>query len=185
MGRDRAGEGTPPGDAPLRGQLEPGAVGLRAQTFWERMRYDRKTGELVEPEPLRERLPAYLKAFLIGLAAATLVGLAIGGLSSMPFRNAIGYAWIFSGTVLLLIGGARGGGYSNLSIGAVEALVGGRNRTGDDYAEDSDLRRGKAMQRRDPMTRLRKGLRPPPNPTAFWQAVAGFVLIALGLPLTF
>ena len=64
-------------------------------------------------------------------------------------------------------------------------LVGGRNRTGDDYEDDDELRRGKSMKRRDPMARLRKGLRPPPNPTAFWQAIGGFVMIALGLPLTF
>ena len=97
----------------------------------------------------------------------------------------IGYTWISVGTLLLLVSGARGGGYSNLSIGAVEALVGGRNRTDDDVDDDDDLRRGKVMKRRDPMYRLRKGLRPPPNPTAFWQAIAGFVFIALGLPLTF
>ena len=70
---------------------------------------------------------------------------------------AIGYATIGIGTLLLLVGGARGGGYTNLGLGAVEAVVGGRNRTDDDYEEDEELRRGAVMKRRDPMERLRKG----------------------------
>jgi len=151
----------------------------------DRMRMDPRTGEFVEDSPLRERLPVYLKVFVLGLGAVTLLGLLIAAMSSMGPVQAIGYAWISAGTLLLLVGGARGGGYSNISIGAVEALAGGRNRSEDDYEDDSELRHGKAMKRRDPMARLRKGLRPPPNPTAFWQAIAGFAFIALGLPLTF
>jgi hypothetical protein len=83
------------------------------------------------------------------------------------------------------VSGARGGGYGNIGIGAVEAVVGGRNRAGDDLEHDNEIRRGQTMKRRDPMDRLRKGLRPPPNPSAFWQAVAGFLYIALGVPFTF
>lgn len=151
----------------------------------ERVRFDRKTGELVEESPLRERFPVYIKVFMVGLAAAAGVGLVLYAATAMSLLTGIGYAWIFAGTLLLLVGGARGGGYSNLSIGAVEALVGGRNRSGDDFEDDADLRHGRVMKRRDPLDRLRRGLRPPPNPTAFWQAIAGLAFIALGLPLTF
>lgn len=153
--------------------------------FLERIRHDRKTGELVEELTLRERFPTYVKAFLLGLLVTGLAGVGIFAVTSMSLSNALGYTWIFSGTFLLLVGGARGGGYSNLSIGAVEALVGGRNRLDDDMEGDAALRHGRVMQRRDPMTRLRRGLRPPPNPSAFWQAVAGLLYIAAGLPLTF
>lgn len=101
---------------------------------------------------------------------------ALGGVLS-----AAGYAGILFGTVLLLTGGARGGGYTNLGVGAIEALVGGRNRSQDDFEGDAEARHGRVMKRRDPMERLRKGLRPRANPTAFWQSVAGFAYLALGL----
>lgn len=153
--------------------------------FHQRVRRDRRTGELVEEEALRDRFPTYVKVFFLGLVVTGLVGLALFGVTSLSLARSLGYTWIFSGTFLLLVGGARGGGYSNLSIGAVEAVVGGRNRSDDNVEDDADLRHGKVMQRRDPMARLRKGLRPPPNPSAFWQAVAGFLYIAAGLPLTF
>lgn len=151
----------------------------------ERLRIDAKTGQLVEELSLRERFPDYLKAFSLGVAVTFVIGLVLWLVSSLRFEHAIGYTWIFSGVMLLLVGGARGGGYTNLSLGAAEALVGGRNRMDDDYEEDADLRHGRSMKRRDPMARLRKGLRPPPNPTAFWQIIAGFLLIGMGLPLTF
>lgn len=151
----------------------------------ERVRTDRKTGELVEGLSLRERFPDYLKAFGLGVAASSGLALALWILSSLRFEHAFGYTWIAVGTTLLLVSGARGGGYTNMSIGAVEALVGGRNRTDDDFEDDDEVRKGGVMKRRDPMARLRKGLRPPPNPTAFWQAIAGLVFIVAGLPLTF
>ena len=153
--------------------------------FMERLRLDRKTGELVEELSLRERFPTYLKAFSAGLAVAGAFGLALYGVTSLSLDDAVGYSWVFTGTILLLFGGARGGGYSNLSIGVLELVAGGRNKTDDDYEGDAALRHGKAAQRRDPMARLRRGLRPPPNPTAFWHAIAGLAYIAAGLPLTF
>jgi hypothetical protein len=97
---------------------------------------------------------------------------------------AIGYATIGVGTLLLLVGGARGGGYTNLGLGAIEAVAGGRNRTDDDYEEDEELRRGAVMKRRDPMERLRKGLRPSANPSAFWTSVAGGLYVLLGAGCT-
>lgn len=135
-------------------------------------------------EPLRERLPIYLAIFGIGLAAGGIVGLIVWAAAGLRLGSAMGYTFIGLGTLLLLAGGARGGGYSNLGIGAVEALVGGRNRTADDYTDDVGLRRGEVMKRRDPMDRLRRGLRPQANPSAFWQTIGGFLYVGLGALLT-
>jgi hypothetical protein len=137
-----------------------------------------------ELAPLRERMPVYLRLFGYGLAGAAVVGLAAGLLTGSNPVAGIGYAFIAVGTLLLLVGGARGGGYSNLGLGAVEAIVGGRNRSSDDYEHNEALRRGAVNQQRDPRERLRKGLRPPANPSAFWQSVAGFVYIGIGVALT-
>jgi hypothetical protein len=153
--------------------------------FSQRIRFDSKTGDTVEELSLRERFPDYLKAFGLGVVATGAFGVVLWLITSLRFEHAIGYTWIFAGTFLLLVGGARGGGYANMSLGAAEALVGGRNRTDDDVEGDAELRHGRVMKRRDPMDRLRKGLRPPPNPSAFWQIIAGFLLIGLGLPFTF
>ena len=49
---------------------------------------------------------------------------------------------------------------------------------------DEELRRGEVMKKRDPMARLRRGLRPQANPTAFWQVIAGFVYIGIGVGLS-
>jgi len=139
----------------------------------------------LEPvEPLRERLPGYMAVFGMGAAAATLVGVVVWLATRAALAEAVGYSLIGLGTLLLLIGGARGGGYTNLGIGAVEALVGGRNRMDDDYVSDEELRRGRVYRKRDPMARLRRGLRPPANPTAFWQVVAGLAYAAAGAALT-
>jgi hypothetical protein len=153
-------------------------------SFWERRRFDRAQKRLVTSEPLRERFPVYMKIFLLGWVGITVLAAAVVLFSDTGWAHAFGFTAIFTGVFLLLIGGARGGGYSNLGLGAVEALVGGRNRTDDDYERDDELRRGDVMKRRDPMARLRKGLRPPPNPAAFWQTVAGLVYIAAGIPFT-
>lgn len=135
-------------------------------------------------EPLRERMPGYLLAFGIGAGFAGLVGLIAWLATSAGLTTCLGYAFIGLGTLLLLVGGARGGGYTNLGIGAVEALVGGRNRTDDDYVSDEELRRGAVMKKRDPMERLRRGLRPAANPTAFWQVIAGLAYAGIGVALT-
>lgn len=135
-------------------------------------------------EPLRERMRGYCIVFAMGLGAAGLVGVVIWLATSARLPDALGYTFIALGTLLLLIGGARGGGYSNLGIGAVEALMGGRNRSQDDYVTDDELRRGRVMKKRDPMARLRRGLRPQANPTAFWQVIAGLIYIGVGVGLT-
>lgn len=124
----------------------------------------------------REAALPWLRAFF---GADSIAGVAWGPLGGIP--AAAGYACIVLGTILLLAGGARGGGYTNMGIGALEAVVGGRNRTHDDFEGDAEQRRGRVMARRDPMERLRKGLRPAANPTAFWQSVAGFAYLGVGL----
>jgi hypothetical protein len=146
------------------------------RTFMERRRWDPRDREYVAG-PLSERMPDYIKEFARGAAIIVAVGLGIFLISSARLEHAIGYTAIAAGTAMLLVGGARGGGYSNIGIGAVEALVGRRNRQGDGPEEDADLRH-------DPMARLRRGLRPPPNPSAFWTTIAGFLYIALGVPFT-
>ncbi len=133
------------------------------------------------PESLLERVPGYLVGFGVGAAAAGLVGLIVWLATSAGAAESFGYAFIGLGTLMLLVGGARGGGYSNMGIGAVEALIGGRNRSQDDYLSDEELRRGEVMKKRDPMARLRRGLRPQANPTAFWQVIAGFIYIGIGV----
>ena len=112
-----------------------------------------------------------------------LAGIALFGLTDIALGSAVGYSFIAGGTLLLFVGGARGGGYTNIGVGAVEALVSGRNRQDDDYVDDKELRRGKVNKRRDPMERLRRGLRPPANPNAFWQAIAGLAFLLIGFPL--
>jgi hypothetical protein len=132
-------------------------------------------------EPLRERMQGYLAVFAMGAGAGLVIGLIVWLATSVRFAEALGYTFLGLGTLLLLTGGARGGGYSNLGIGAVEAVFGGRNRAQDDYLSDEELRRGEVMKKRDPMARLRRGLRPQANPTAFWQVIAGFLYIAIGV----
>lgn len=152
--------------------------------FLERMRLDRNTGELVEELALRERFPAYVKAFLVGLLAIGVIGLVLSGLTGSSLSDSLGNSWIFGGAVLLLMGGANGGGLSNASIGAFGAMAGGRNRRRDKFEGAADPGDGKVTHQRDQMARLRKGLRPPPNPKAFWQVIGGLAYIVIGL-LTF
>lgn len=153
-------------------------------TFMERRRYDTRRREFVTSDPLRERFPVYIKTFLLGLAVIGVVAAGVVLFTDTRPGHAFGFTAIFMGTLLLLIGGAKGGGYSNIGLGAVEALVGGRNRVDDDPETDEGMRRGEVLPRRDPMARLRRGLRPPPNPSAFWQTIAGFLYIAMGVPFT-
>lgn len=128
--------------------------------------------------PLRERLPEYFAVFGAGLGAAVVAGVLIGGLSAAGVGEAVGYAVVFLGVVSLLSGGASGGGYANMSVGAIGGLFGGRGRIDEDI-DDPAVRRG-ALPRTDPMERLRRGLRPEANPRAFWQVVGGFGYVAIG-----
>lgn len=130
--------------------------------------------------PLRERIPEYLAVFGTGLGGSALVGLLIGLLSSAETLAAIGYTIILYGVVFLLAGGASGGGYTNMGIGAVTSLFQGR-RTDEEHEEMAEAM-GRS-RRITPEERLRRGLRPEANPRAFWQVMGGAAYIGIGLLL--
>lgn len=127
--------------------------------------------------PLRDRIPEYLAVFAIGFASSAAVGVALGLMTGGGAWQGAGYTMMVFGVVLLLAGGATGGGYTHLGAGAVGAMFGAR-RVDEEEQEHQDRRTGAA---RDPMDRLRKGLRPEKNPRAFWQVVAGAAYIAAGI----
>jgi hypothetical protein len=137
----------------------------------------------MEPTPevelsLRDRMPDYLATFLIGLAASTAVGLVIFFVWGPAIGNAIGYTIVMYGVVLLASGGSSGGGYSNIGIGAMGALFGTRR------ADDPGESPGEGWDDKpkvDSRERLRMGLRPEANPRAFWQVIAGFIYVGIGV----
>jgi len=133
-----------------------------------------------EPLPLRDRLPDYAAVFGIGLGASVLIGVLISLIWKTNVAAAVGYTIAMYGVVLLLAGGATGGGYTNLGVGAVGALFGTRrtDEAGDDLSPTAGSR-----PTVDPKERLRRGLRPESNPRAFWQVMAGFTYIVLGIAL--
>jgi hypothetical protein len=139
----------------------------------------------VDPEdvilPLRDRLPEYLTVFGLGWLALVAVGLAIAAFTDATAAEGIAFAALGYGVVLLLAGGATGGGYTNLGLGAAGAVLGSGHRHDEDF-EDPDVRRGRT-KRVNPRERLRRGLRPEKNPRAFWQVIAGFTYLAGGIAL--
>ena len=135
---------------------------------------DATEGEIL---PLRDRIPEYLTVFAVGFAISAAVGVALGLMTGGGAWQGAGYTMMVLGVVLLLAGGATGGGYTHLGAGAVGAMFGAR-RVDEEEQEHQDRRTGAA---RDPMDRLRKGLRPEKNPRAFWQVVAGAASIAAGI----
>lgn len=128
--------------------------------------------------PLRERLPDYGAVFAIGLAASVGVGLLIWAISDVSLASSVGYTVILYGVVLMLAGGATGGGYTNLGMGAVGALFGTR-RADETQQEVGTTWSGR--ERVEPQERLARGLRPEANPRAFWQVMGGVAYVALGL----
>ncbi len=131
-----------------------------------------------DPLPLIDRLPDYLATFGIGLAVSIAVGLVVWLVSEVSLASSVGYTIILYGVVLLLAGGASGGGYTNLGVGAVGAMFGAR-RTDEEHAELNES--WHRSPRMDPRERLRRGLRPEANPRAFWQVVGGGIYVAIGL----
>ncbi len=135
-----------------------------------------------EPEgaalPLRERMPDYAAVFGVGFLGAAGVGLFVSLISDAALASAIGYTVILYGVILLLAGGATGGGYTSLGIGAMGALFGTRRA---DEAQDEIEESWGAKPRKDPQERLREGLRPEANPRAFWQVVGGGLYVGIGL----
>lgn len=128
--------------------------------------------------PLSDRLPDYGAVFAVGLAACVGVGLVIWLVSDVSLASSVGYTTILYGVVLMLAGGAAGGGYTNLGMGAVGALFGTRRA---DETQQEVGATWSGRERVDPHERLAKGLRPEANPRAFWQVVAGISYVALGL----
>ena len=133
--------------------------------------------------PLRHRMPDYLAVFGIGWLIIILIGVAIGVFTDASLVEGVAYIAMASGVFLLLGGGATGGGYTSLGVGAAGAVFGSGQRHDEDY-QDADVRRGRT-KRVDARERLRKGLRPEANPRAFWQVVFGFTNLAVGLGLLF
>jgi hypothetical protein len=128
--------------------------------------------------PLRDRLPDYGAVFGVGLAACVAVGLVVWVVSTVSLASSIGYTVILYGVVLMLAGGATGGGYTNLGMGAVGAMFGSR-RT--DEPHENLGRTWSGSGRVDPAERLERGLRPDANPRAFWQVIGGLAYLAIGL----
>jgi hypothetical protein len=137
----------------------------------------------IDPEnvvlPLRDRLPEYLTVYGLGWLAVGAIGVGIAVFTEAATAEGIAYAALGYGVVLLLAGGATGGGYTNLGLGAAGAVLGSGHRHDEDF-EDPDVRRGK-VKRVNPRDRLRRGLRPERNPRAFWQVIAGFTYLASGI----
>jgi hypothetical protein len=131
--------------------------------------------------PLRDRIPEYLTIFFVGWLGVVILGLAIGAFSDASAAEGMAYVAMGYGVVLLLAGGASGGGYTNLGMGAAGAVLGTGQRHDDDF-EDPEVRRGR-IKRVNPGERLRRGLRPERNPRAFWQVIAGFAYLAGGVAI--
>jgi hypothetical protein len=74
---------------------------------------------------LQDRLPDYLATFGIGLVATFAIGIVIWLISDIGLSSTISYTTILYGVVFLLAGGATGGGYVNLGVGAVGSMFGG------------------------------------------------------------
>ncbi|MDK1019343.1 MAG: hypothetical protein QGD89_08075 [Actinomycetota bacterium] len=123
---------------------------------------------------LADRLPDYVVTFGIGLIVSTGVGVVIWLISDIPLAATVGYTIILYGIVMLLAGGAAGGGYTSLGIGGLNAMFGGGR-------PDEVRRDARSSQSHDPYARLREGLRPEANPRAFWQVIAGVLYLAVGL----
>lgn len=141
-------------------------------------RWDDDVEEADDSLPLRERMPDYAAVFGFGFLGAAGVGLFISLISDAALASAIGYTVILYGVVLLLAGGASGGGYTSLGIGAMGALFGTRRA---DEAQDELNEQWGSKPRTDPRERLRQGLRPEANPRAFWQVVGGGLYVGIGL----
>ncbi|HSQ38396.1 MAG TPA: hypothetical protein VLS92_10940 [Acidimicrobiia bacterium] len=119
--------------------------------------------------PLRVRLPGYLVAFALGLAAGGLVGVVVWLATSVRITDAVGYTFSALGALLLLVGGFRGSGHG---------LVGSAMPGGDELQGSPE-----AMRRLEAIERRRRRLLAPPDPSAFWQVVAGFAYLGLGVGL--
>ena len=131
--------------------------------------------------PLRDRVLEYLAIFGLGWLGVGVVGALIGAFTTASLVEGIAYVAMGYGVVLLLAGGASGGGYTSLGLGAAGAVLGGAHRHDEEF-DDAEVRRGR-VKRVNPQERLRRGLRPERNPRAFWQVIAGFVYLGVGVAM--
>lgn len=131
--------------------------------------------------PLRDRMPDYLATFGILWAAIVVAGLAIGVFTAASLVEGIAYVALATGIALMLAGGASGGGYTSLGMGAAGAIFGARQRHDDEF-DDAEVRRGR-LKRVSAEERLRRGLRPEKNPRAFWQVIAGTINLTASMAL--
>jgi hypothetical protein len=163
-------------------------------------KFDPEAKALVDvPLTLQERLTQYAKLFAFGILGIVIVGSIAGAVSTSTVPVAIGYTAVLVGAVMLLAGGATGGGYANLGFGLVERAVDMARGPGADRSSAGshrgattggpkagrvsskyDVAADEERRKRDPMERLRRGLRPEKNPAAFWTVIGGFLYIALG-----
>lgn len=146
----------------------------------ERRRSARVNRESGVVEPLRQRLPRYLRSFGLWLLAILAASLVLTLVMNTPLNEAFGSTAILVGAGFLLVGGLQGGQYSNIGAGAVDAIMGMRYRRVEDPSEE-DESGSPAKVPEDPRPRARRGDRTPPNPSAFWKVLGGIVLISLGV----
>ena len=143
-------------------------------------------------EPLRDRMPEYLRLFAFGVMGSAGFAAVVALLSSAGFSTALGNTLIVLGVGMLFVGGLGGGGYAHLSSGAIDSVL---KKTSRHYG-----RRDDAPAAEGPGTRSAPPPQPPPppppppppttatgrkgryepNPKAFWRVVAGFAYMALG-----
>ncbi len=147
-----------------------------SREFRRELRRELEAAEKAEAsEPLRERFPRYFSIFSIGVAAAAAIGLVWGLLAETAIPNAIAYSWMLLGTGLLLVGGATGGGYNRVPTWALASRKRARRRELGPAADDEP---DESIH-----DRLRRDLRPGPNPKAFWQVIGGLTYIGIGMAL--
>ena len=131
--------------------------------------------ELPQELPLRQRLPGYLAMLGVVIAVCVAAGIVWSLFSEASVAEATaGSSWIL-GTVMLLLGGTSGSGLSRMSSEDYGIHYGRRHGHGFDDTE------GEILRAEDLKERLRRGLRPKANPTAFWQVVGGLAVIGFGL----
>ncbi len=125
-------------------------------------------------EPLRQRLPRYLRDFAVAVVAAAVTGVLVAALTGAPLGGGVGGAFVALGVVLLLSGGLSGGGYVRTS-GDYGIHYGKRHDQGLDSTE------GDIARIQDLRARMRRELRPARNPAAFWQVIGGLAAAGLGV----
>jgi len=135
----------------------------------------------LKPAPLRERLPGYLTAFTLGLAGGGLVGVIVWLATSMRLIDAVVFVYSGLGALLLLVGGIRGRGYGKSGRGSEDAAAGGGSPQGA-AGEGASTRVGWPAGS-DPLERRRRRVSAPPDPGTFWQVVAGFAYMGVGVAL--